>query len=329
MLNYHRKYPNQSLISSESCSCTTDRNEYVTSAEEGHCSAYMGCPWNEDPCPQGCWIPIANHSYVIGSFDWTGFDYKGEPTPFRWPDINSHFGVNDISGFPKDDYFYYKAVWTAFEDEMVLHILPNTWNADIERTDVIKTRIYTNCKYVEVFLNNKSLSNGKQRVEPLEYYGLDVDYEPGVLSVNCLDENDNILGTKAIETTNEPYGITLSQEYPYKNGDIIGDGQDVAMINVFVVDNENRIVPNATNMVNFTIGSNDPGYILGVGNGDPACHEPDKASYRSVYHGKARVLVQSLFNQSGIVKLSAISAGLKSDTIDINVVSPNDALFVV
>jgi beta-galactosidase len=28
-----------------------------------------------------------------GAFVWTGFDYKGEPTPYAWPNINSHFGL--------------------------------------------------------------------------------------------------------------------------------------------------------------------------------------------------------------------------------------------
>ena len=35
---YHKDHPSQSIIESESCSCTTDRNEYVASSSEGHCS---------------------------------------------------------------------------------------------------------------------------------------------------------------------------------------------------------------------------------------------------------------------------------------------------
>ena len=47
-------------------------------------------PWQPGiTCPDGCWTPIAENDFVIGSFDWTGFDYKGEPSPYVWPDINS------------------------------------------------------------------------------------------------------------------------------------------------------------------------------------------------------------------------------------------------
>ena len=33
---------------------------------------------------------------MAGGFVWTGFDYRGEPTPYGWPCINSHFGVLDV-----------------------------------------------------------------------------------------------------------------------------------------------------------------------------------------------------------------------------------------
>ena len=33
-----------------------------------------------------------------GGWTWTGFDYKGEPTPYGWPNVNSHFGILDICG---------------------------------------------------------------------------------------------------------------------------------------------------------------------------------------------------------------------------------------
>jgi beta-galactosidase len=61
---------------------------------------------------------------VAGGFVWTGFDYKGEPTPYAWPCIDSHFGIMDICGFPKDSYYYYKAWWG---DTPVVHVLPH-WN---------------------------------------------------------------------------------------------------------------------------------------------------------------------------------------------------------
>lgn len=50
-----------------------------------------------------------------------GFDYKGEPVPNNWPDVNSHFGFLDISGFLKErgywqghvHHFMVTALWVS------------------------------------------------------------------------------------------------------------------------------------------------------------------------------------------------------------------------
>lgn len=123
--------------------------------------------------------------------------------------------------------------------------------------------------------------------------------------------------------------LRLKWAYPYNNGNgtgenaIIGDGQDVALISVFVVDSQNRVVPNANNTVTFTLDNESIAFILGVGNGNPGSGaERDKSNFRSVYHGKARVLIQSKLNKEGKVKLTATAKGLESDSITFNINKP-------
>ena len=57
------------------------------------------------------WKFYGTREWLAGGFAWTGFDYRGEPTPYGWPSINSQFGIIDVCGFPKDLFFYYKAWW--------------------------------------------------------------------------------------------------------------------------------------------------------------------------------------------------------------------------
>ena len=45
-------------------------------------------PWGETAA--SAWVPLALDKYMCGGFVWTGFDYKGEPTPYGWPNVNSH-----------------------------------------------------------------------------------------------------------------------------------------------------------------------------------------------------------------------------------------------
>merc|ERR1712154_579158 len=303
---YHKNNPNQSIISSESCSCITDRNEYVDSSETGHCSAYGGCPWNNIPCPDGCWVPISENDYIIGSFDWTGFDYKGEPTPYNWPDVNSHFGVSDIAGFPKDDYWYYRAWWQQ-GNETIIHILPDDWN-QWSPNQKVEVWIYTNVDYIDLQLNGKSVSNGMQPIQTQSPLQLTVEYQVGMLTAIGYNMNKNEIGNHSVETTGKPYAIQLIAEYP--GNTIYSDGQDVSLIEAKIVDNMGRRVPNADNMITFSIEGD--GMIYGVGNGDPASHEPDKGSSRSAFHGRARVIVQSIRDKPGSIKLTASSDGLIS-----------------
>lgn len=94
--DYHTLHPTQPLIGSETASCTTDRGVYV--GAEGYTSAYpslrgRGCELHVDAqnqtsfqckgtsCLEGWMIPTYTKEWVAGGFGWTGFDYKGEPTP--------------------------------------------------------------------------------------------------------------------------------------------------------------------------------------------------------------------------------------------------------
>ena len=67
------------------------------------------------------------------------------------------------------------------------------------------------------------------------------------------------------------------------------------MVSASIVDDQGRkghSSPSASNNITFSIVTG-PGQIIGVGNGDPFCHEPkNKALWRSAHHGLARVFVQ-------------------------------------
>jgi beta-galactosidase len=54
------------------------------------------------------------------------------------------------------------------------------------------------------------------------------------------------------------------------------------------------------------------GRIIGLGNGDPNCHEPEKGDRRSLFNGYAQVIVQSESGTSGRLRLSAHADGLRS-----------------
>lgn len=69
------------------------------------------------------------HTTHTHSFIWTGFDYRGEPTPYNWPNINSHFAAGfDMCGFEKDLFYYYQSVWFPQAAHPMVHLVPSHWN---------------------------------------------------------------------------------------------------------------------------------------------------------------------------------------------------------
>jgi beta-galactosidase len=193
---------------------------------------------------------------------WTGFDYRGEPTPYNWPCINSHFGIMDTCGFPKDNFWYYQAWWT---DAPVLHLLPH-WNWAGREGQEIDVRALSNCDEVELFLNGRS--QGRQAMKRDSEIKWKVAYAPGTLSATGYKGGKVVAETK-VETTGAPAAVGLS---PYGSA-IDANGEDVAVFKVSVADSNGRVVPTAGNSILFDIEG--PGRIIGVGNGDPSSHEPD------------------------------------------------------
>ncbi len=108
-----------------------------------------------------------------------------------------------------------------------------------------------------------------------------------------------------METTGEPAAIVLEPD----RTTLTADGTDISLVTVKIVDSQRRTVPVATNEVAFSVTG--AGYLLGLGNGDPACHETDKGSRRSAFNGLCLAIVQSS-RAPGAITIQASSPGLKS-----------------
>ena len=94
---------------------------------------------------------------------------------------------------------------------------------------------------------------------------------------------------------------------------------DVEPVTVEVVDSQGRVVPTAESLVRFSLSG--PGSIIGLNNGDPTNHEPEKGSQHTVFHGLAQVIVQSGLGGRGKLTLTATSEGLASGETVIEVTS--------
>ncbi|MDR3734596.1 MAG: beta-galactosidase GalA [Acidobacteriaceae bacterium] len=299
---FHHDFPHQRLIGTETASTVSTRGIYENDKAAGYVSAYdtNTPPWASTA--ESWWKFYDEHEFLAGGFAWTGFDYRGEPTPYGWPCVSSHFGIMDTCGFPKDAYFYYQSWWGS---EPVLHLFPH-WNWPVSKQgQEIDVWCYTNLTSVELFVNGTS--QGVQKVLRNTHVEWKVKYQPGVIEVRGSKDGETVMTAKR-ETTGEPAKIVLRPD----RSQINADGNDVTIIAVEVQDAQGRLMPIASNDIAFQVEG--LGKLLGVGNGDPSSHESDKANHRKVFNGLAQVIIQS-FRQLGSITIQATSPGLESSTV--------------
>jgi beta-galactosidase len=306
---FHKQYPDKPMIGTETASTLATRGIYANDKVRGYMSAYD----TEKPAwgntAEEWWSFYDEREYLAGGFAWTGFDYRGETTPYKWPCISSHFGILDTCGFAKDTAYYYKSWWS---NEPALHLLPH-WNWDGKESQEIAVWAYCNQDSVELFLNGASL--GTQPVKKNGHLEWKVTYAPGVIEARASKAGKVVLTAKR-ETAGPAAKIVAKADRPQ----IAADGCDLAVINVSIVDAQGRPAPLADNKISFAVTG--PGTVIGVGNGDPSCHEPDRypadqTSQRSAFNGLCMAIVQGSRGNAGAIAVSVTSPGLEASTVTV------------
>ena len=295
---YHKEHPKMAIYGSETSSAISTRGVYASDPLRNTVNSYTGVvPWGETA--EGWWTYYGSREWMAGGFAWTGFDYRGEPTPYGWPSINSQFGIVDMCGFPKDYFYYYRAWWGK---EPSLHIFPH-WNWQGREGESIEVWTYSNCDEVELFVNG--VSQGSQKVPHLGHLQWTVKYAHGNIEARGSKSGKVILSEKR-ETTGPAVAIRLTAEPGFGDKEIKADGEDIAILRVEALDKEGRLVPTASNLLALKVSGN--GALIGVGNGDPNCQESDKEPKRSLFNGLAQVILQST-QEAGEIHIEALKEG--------------------
>jgi beta-galactosidase len=237
-------------------------------------------------------------------FVWTGFDYIGEPTPYRWPARSSYFGIVDLAGIPKDIYYMYQAEWR--KDETVLHLFPH-WNWVPGQT-VDMWAYYNNADEVELFVNGVSQGISCKTDSCLHAFWR-VTYQPGM--VRAVSRKDgHIVAEQVIRTADEPAAIRLVPD----RREIAADGTDLSYVTVEVVDKRGNLCPWAENEITFDVSG--AGRNVGVDNGSPISLERFKSDSRKAFYGKAMLIVQSN-GEKGEITVTASSPKLRQAKVKI------------
>ncbi len=258
-------YPDKPMISTEDTSQVMTRGAYATDYSKNIVGAYDDVyrGWDKFSSARNSWEEIIRQRSFAGGFFWTGFDYRGEPTPFGWPSASSFFGAMDLCGFPKTEFYIRQALWV--KNKPVLTLVPH-WNWPGKEGQPVKVMALCNADRVALSLNGKLIE--EKPVHPFQMVTWQVPYTPGRLEAVAKKDGREI-ARYVVETTGQPVALRLTPD----RTSLAGDGCDAVPVTVEALDAQGRPVPTANLAVAFQISGH--GQIIGVGNGDPNCHEPE------------------------------------------------------
>lgn len=265
---------------------------------------------------RGAWAKMDKET-ACGIFYWGGIPYVGES--HWWPIKSWMSGFLDLCGFRRPSAY---DVQSYFTDKPMIYIAINRpestriWNDvkisqshllshwNFKNGEAMSVETYTTGEEAELFLNGKSLGVKKCEGKPGEGPRLiwSVPFEPGVLFAVARKQGKEIARYE-LKTAGEPASIRITPD----RATLKADGQDLSHIMLEVLDANGVLVPEATNMVHFAVTGQ--GTNAGVDNGDPASSELFQADKRSVFQGRALLVVRCK-RQAGEITVTVSSEGL-------------------
>jgi beta-galactosidase len=302
---FQAKHPDVPVIGTETASTVATRGAYANDPARHVVRAYdTEHPWWAANAEQ--WWPIVAHNPgIAGGFIWTGFDYRGEPTPYAaFPSTSSYFGAYDLCGFAKDNAYYYRAWWRR--DRPLVHLLPH-WTWPDRAGQPIEVWVHGNTHEVELLLNGHSL--GTQAMPENGHLVWHVPYAPGTLTAIGRD-NGRVVAQDRRVTAGAPARLMLSADRTR----LSADGDDLAMVRVEVCDAQGNPVPTADTPLHFDLTG--AARLIGLGNGDPTSTEPDKGTRRRAFNALALAIVQS-DGRPGAARLVVSAQGLPDAALDL------------
>lgn len=318
---HHEKHPDWIIYGSETSSLVQSRGIYHFPLKEGilgeddeQCSALGNSPasWGARSM-EDCITIDRDMEFSMGQFIWSGFDYIGEPTPYHTK--NSYFGQIDTAGFPKDSYYVWQSAWTDYREKPMVHIFPY-WDFNVGQ--MIDVRVCSNCPYVELYLNGKSL--GRKKISHGAGSGRDVIadyqvlYEEGVLEAVALDEEGKEVTRQSRHSFGDSYRLVIIPE----NTEVWADGREMLFLQIGAQDVNGNTVENACDRV--TVEVSGAGRLVGLDNGDSTDFDSYKGVSRRLFNGKLLAMIQAGFT-AGDVQVRVSAEGLQPAEITLHVMT--------
>lgn len=310
---HHADHPDWAIFGSETSSVVSSRGIYhfpyerpILCEDDGHCSSLgNSAPVWASRCVEDNIIADRDREYCAGQFIWTGFDYIGEPTPYR--SKNSYFGQYDTAGFAKDSAYIYRSAWTDHHTAPFVHIFPY-W--DFDEGHMTDIRVASNAPKVALFLDGELLKEECFDRRNCRRLTLDVKipYRKGVLTAVAYDEKGNVTAKDTAQSFTDAVNVVLSPD----KTEVHSGSDELIFIEMSAADKNGVFAANANDRVFVDVSG--AGRLVGLDNGDETDYEQYKATSRRLFSGRLLAIVAPT-EESGDILVKVTSPSL--DTAEI------------
>jgi beta-galactosidase len=314
-------------------------NELIAANKQNPKRAIVG---TENAHNRSNWVPVRDYAPFSGMFLWTGVDYLGEANRSGWPNIQSPSGLLDRTGQQKISGMERESWWS---DRPVVHVVRNAdpaasgpatdgaggpnqpvlptmiavatpkpkvalfddWTPEDRSPHDETIEVYSNCRQVEAFLNDRSLGTLpiNQDAAPRRWT---VRYVSGEVRALCRDPGVAGVADR-LQTAGKPVRIALQPDAA-----IVGSTfDDMTYVRARIVDAKGVTVPSATHRLRFAVKG--AGTLIATDNGSSVDHTPFPSPDRAAQNGLAVALVRGA--GVGRLTISASADGLTPGTVDL------------
>lgn len=296
--------------------------------------------WQTESYPKDAfrnWTLVNDYDYIVGDFVWTSIDYLGESGIGRWwyegdvpgehyhrplyPWHAAYCGDIDLTGWRKP-ISHYRSMLYGDTEKLYLAVKEpdgyrgkisvglwavwptwESWNWSGWEGKTVEVEVYSRYPAVRLYLDDKLIGEKTVNRNTEMKAVFDVPYKEGTLRAEGI-EDGTVKETKVLSSASAPVAIRLVAE----NKEMKANGEDLAFVQVEVVDKDGNLCPNAE--VELTVSVSGQGSLAAMGNADIK----DTGSYvdntHKTWKGRALIVVRST-HKRGKAQLGVKASGLK------------------
>lgn len=288
------------------------------------------------------WALVEELPWVIGDFQWTGWDYIGEAgisvirygEPRRlflpYPALLAGTPVIDITGHLQTQAYLNQVIWGLCVGPVIAVQPVNhagqkqsktgwrstnsiaSWSWEGLKGKKAVVEVYANAHRIDLRLNGRSVGSRIMTAKDQYRATFEVPYEPGELTAITYDRSGAEVARDTLCSAGKALHIQLSPE----SDSVASGGEDLLFVPITLTDEDGVVRPLADREV--TVSVEGEGQLIGSGSGNPLTADEFRRGAFTTFHGRGLAVVRPTAGEGSItVTFSAAGCAPSSVTVPV------------